>query len=80
MWTTPGVRRYLWDDEVIAPERTAAIVAESERLFATAGYGLWGVRLQDAEALVGFGGNWFFHEPSIIELPYGVASRTGDRG
>ena len=44
LWTAPGVRRYLWDDEVIAPERTAAVVAESERLFATEGYGLWAAR------------------------------------
>jgi RimJ/RimL family protein N-acetyltransferase len=55
LWSSPEVRRYLWDDEVIARQRTASLVGESLRLFAAHGYGLWGVRLHDREELVGFG-------------------------
>jgi hypothetical protein len=50
------VRKYLWDDEVIARQRTASLVEESLRLFAAHGYGLWGARFYDREELVGFRG------------------------
>ena len=80
LWTAPGVRRYLWDDEVIAPERTADVIAESERLFATEGYGLWAARQRESEALLGFGGYWYFHEPPRLELLYGVAESHWGKG
>jgi RimJ/RimL family protein N-acetyltransferase len=42
LWTTVGVRRFLWDNEVVPLERTQAIVEKSVALMATDGYGLWG--------------------------------------
>jgi len=80
LWTASGVRRYLWDDEVIPLDRTRAVVAESMRLFETAGYGLWGVRLHSAADLVGFGGYWSFHEPPRLELLFGVAESHWGKG
>ncbi len=47
LWSSPEVRKYLWDDEVIAREQTASLVEESVHLFAAYGYGLWGARLRD---------------------------------
>ncbi len=49
LWSSPEVRKYLWDDEVITRQRTASLVEESLRLFATHGYGLRGARLHDRE-------------------------------
>ncbi len=80
LWSSPEVRKYLWDDEVIARQRTASLVEESLRLFATHGYGLWGARLHDREELVGFGGFWYFHRPSKRELLYGIAPEHRNRG
>ena len=80
LWTTPGVRRYLWDDEVIPLDQTSAVVAESMRLFATAGYGLWGARFHSSTDLVGFGGYWFFHEPPRLELLFGLAESQWGKG
>ena len=80
LWTSPGVRRYLWDDEVIPFGRTSHVVAESTRLFETAGYGLWAARLHSAPDLVGFGGYWFFHEPPRLELLFGVAEPHWGQG
>jgi [ribosomal protein S5]-alanine N-acetyltransferase len=74
------VRRYLWDNEVIARQRTASLVAESLSLFAAHGYGLWGARLHDREELVGFGGFWYFHTPPKLELLYGIAPEHWNRG
>jgi ribosomal-protein-alanine N-acetyltransferase len=41
LWTDPGVRRYLWDDEIISRERVADVIAQSTRMFAADGLGLW---------------------------------------
>jgi RimJ/RimL family protein N-acetyltransferase len=80
LWTAPGVRRYLWDDEVIPFDRTRDVVAESTRLFETAGYGLWAARFHSAADLVAFGGYWFFHEPPRLELLFGVAEPHWGQG
>ena len=80
LWTAPGVRHYLWDDEVIPLGQSRAVVAESMRLFETAGYGLWGARLRSTPDLVGFGGYWFFHEPPRLELLFGLAESQWGNG
>jgi RimJ/RimL family protein N-acetyltransferase len=80
LWTMPGVRRYLWDDEVIPFDRTSEVVTESMRLFETAGYGLWAGRFHAELDLVGFGGYWFFHEPPRLELLFGVAEPHWGKG
>ena len=80
LWSSPGVRQYLWDGEVIARQRTASLVRESVRRFAAHGYGLWGARLHDREELVGFGGFWYFHTPPQLELLYGIAPEHWNRG
>lgn len=80
LWTAPGVRRYLWDDEVIPLDQTRAVVAESMRLVETAGCGLWGARLHSAAELAGFGGYWFFHEPPRLELLFGLAESHWGKG
>lgn len=80
LWSSPEVRRYLWDDEVIARQRTASLVGQSLRLFAAHGYGLWGARLHDREELVGFGGFWYFHTTPKLELLYGIAPEHWNRG
>jgi ribosomal-protein-alanine N-acetyltransferase len=80
LWVEPGVRRYLWDDEVIPRERVAAIVEESVASFESRGYGLWAVSPLAGEALLGFCGFWLFHEPPRLELLYGVAPAHWNRG
>jgi RimJ/RimL family protein N-acetyltransferase len=78
LWTSPSVREFLWDGEVIPRERTAAVIAESERLFAARRFGLWGARRHDSATLVGFGGLWHFRKPPELELLYGVGE--GEEG
>ncbi len=80
LWSSPEVRKYLWDNEVIAHQRTASLIGESLRHFAVHGYGLWGARLHDREGLVGFGGFWYFHTPPKLELLYGIAPEHWNRG
>lgn len=72
LWTSAGVRRFLWDGEVIAPERTTTIVQESVALFSDRGFGLWGAWPHGTQTLVGFGGFWHFRNPPELELLFGV--------
>jgi len=86
LWTTPGVRRFLWDDEIIPLKQTADVVRRSHALFAERGLGLWGAQLRDSASrheegkLAGFAGYWFFRDPPELELLYGVAEPLWGRG
>lgn len=80
LWIEPGVRRYLWDDEVIPREQAASIVEKSLALFEAQGFGLWAVFLRAEEVLIGFCGFWFFHEPPKLELLYGIAPAYWNTG
>ncbi|HEX9945132.1 MAG TPA: GNAT family N-acetyltransferase [Thermoanaerobaculia bacterium] len=80
MWTAPGVRRYLWDDEIIPMQKTREAVAESERLFRTEGTGLWLVRGKESPQPIGFCGYWYFRTPPERELLYGIAEEHWGKG
>lgn len=80
LWTTSGVRRFLWDDEIIPPSRTAEAIATSDALFQVHRFGLWSVRRKVAPALVGFAGIWPFRDPPEFELLYGVAEPAWGQG
>lgn len=43
LWTEPGVRRFLWDDEVIPLDRARAVVLASLETWSSRRYGLWTV-------------------------------------
>ncbi|HKS40763.1 MAG TPA: GNAT family N-acetyltransferase [Blastocatellia bacterium] len=74
LWIDPGVRRYLWDDEVIPIDQAASAIETSQSLFEANGYGLWIVCPRDEETVIGFCGYWFFHDPPELELLYGIAT------
>ena len=80
LWIDRDVRRYLWDDEVIPRERVAAIIDQSRASFETTGIGLWAVFLRGEDALIGFCGFWFFHDPPQLQLLYGIAPAYWNRG
>jgi ribosomal-protein-alanine N-acetyltransferase len=80
LWIEPGVRQYLWDDEVIPRERVQAIIETSLAQFDAHGYGLWAVISRPEDALIGFCGFWFFHEPRKLELLYGITAQHWNKG
>ena len=80
LWTSPGVRRFLWDDEIIPLERAAETVSMSVELFDRHRFGLWAARLKGATDICGFTGIWPFRDPAEFELLYGVAEPLWGQG
>lgn len=73
LWTDAEVRRWLWDDVVIARERAAQVVEESLGSFDAHGFGIWVVRPRDGDEVIGFAGLRFVEGSDEIELLYGLA-------
>jgi ribosomal-protein-alanine N-acetyltransferase len=77
MWVDPGVRKFLWDDQIIPREMAVAVIEGSIDNFVKHGFGFWAVCFKDDPALVGFGGLRHFTEDggdkSEVEILYGVA-------
>jgi [ribosomal protein S5]-alanine N-acetyltransferase len=80
LFTQPGVRKYLWDDEIIPRERTTAVVEKSVASFETHGFGLWALSLKGSAELIGFCGFFHIHEPPRLELLYGIAPDHWNKG
>lgn len=80
LWTSAGVRRFLWDGDTIPPEQTAEIIDQSAALFAARGFGLWCAWHRADAALIGFGALWYFRDPPELELLYGVSENHWGRG
>ncbi len=80
LWTDPGVRKYIWDDEVISREQAEAAVEASLAHFRDTGRGLWAAFPLEGGELLGFCGHWFFRDPPELELLYGVATEHWGKG
>jgi ribosomal-protein-alanine N-acetyltransferase len=82
----PGVRRFVFDGQIIPRELTQEIVERSAALFVERRCGLWLARAApaasdpDPHAVVGFGAFWHFRDPPELELLYGVADAYTGRG
>jgi ribosomal-protein-alanine N-acetyltransferase len=72
LWTLPDVRRFLWDDRVIAWEEATAQIAHSVASFERYGFGFWAVVVKEVPALAGFAGLRLFGEPPEVEILYGL--------
>ena len=77
LWTTPAVRRYLWDDVVITRD-TARQVVESHLVTADKhGIGYWAIHIPAPTSpavspIAGFCGFRFIGDGAEIELMYGL--------
>lgn len=72
----PAVRRYLWRDRVIPPERAMAFIASSAATFDQDGFGIFAV-FPDTEAgragpMIGFSGLQRFEDGEQVELRFAV--------
>lgn len=81
LWTDPGVRRYLWDGEVIPLEKARTMLLRSVESFEQHGFGLWAITRKGSEDLIGFCGFWPAGEDGRgAELLYGLATPCWGEG
>ena len=80
LWTEPGVRRFLFDDQVISREQAAAEINDSAERFAANGCGLWGARIREESDLIGFCGYRPFYDPPQLQLLFGFHPDHWSRG
>jgi ribosomal-protein-alanine N-acetyltransferase len=55
-WTTPDVRRFLFDGGIMSDDEVTEAIEDSARDFASAGYGVWLIHEEDPADLVGTAG------------------------
>lgn len=70
-WTNAEVRRFLFDDRVISPDKARSLVEGSLKNFEEHGYGLWLGFSRDTGMLVGFAG-FLSSSDETPNLVYGV--------
>ncbi len=80
LWTDPGIRRYLFDNEIIPLPQVEREIRESLDLHVAKGYGLWGVRRLGRRKLEGFCGFRFFHAPPELQLLFGLDPAAWNKG
>ena len=80
IWTDAHVRKYLFDDVIIAIDKTSEEISNSISLFEKNGYGLWAAFLQDSPKMIGFTGFRNFHEPPELQLIYGLLPEYSGKG
>ncbi|HEU4387877.1 MAG TPA: GNAT family N-acetyltransferase [Blastocatellia bacterium] len=80
LWTDPWVRKFLWDDLVIAQEQSAEVVHSSLESFARHGFGQWCVFLKEDSRLAGFCGLRLFGERNEVEILYALRPDLWGRG
>jgi [ribosomal protein S5]-alanine N-acetyltransferase len=77
LWTTPEVRRYLWDDTIITRDVAERLVDSQMVAAVRDGIGYWALHVasaawSDEGAIVGFCGFRFIDDSPEIELMYGL--------
>lgn len=80
LWIHPKVRKYLWDDEEISRKLAASVIDKSLTYFKNNGFGLWAACFCGQDAIIGFGGFWFFNHPLQLQLLYGIAPNYWGKG
>jgi ribosomal-protein-alanine N-acetyltransferase len=80
IWIDPAVRRYLWDDVVIPPERAAEMVEAMVAGARRNGRGLWLVYERDSTDAAGFAGFLPRADAGQGTLIYGLLPRSWRRG
>ena len=80
LWTEPGVRRFLWDNEVIPLDRARTVVLDSLQSWSARRYGLWTLAPSAGAPLVGFCGFRLAEWTEAPELLFGLSATHWGRG
>jgi [ribosomal protein S5]-alanine N-acetyltransferase len=78
-WTAPEVRRFLFDGVNLSPAEITAVIVDSARTFAAAGYGLWLIRETATADMVGATGLRPLEDLGL-EVVYSLAPSARGKG
>ena len=78
--TSPFVRKYLWDDEVIALEMARELLAQNEQHFQSDKFGLWKITELNGSQVMGYTGLWYFFDESQPQLLYALLEEFSGQG
>lgn len=80
LFRDPDVRRYLLDDQIVDSVWVGEEIENSRLRFAERSAGLWAVRLDPGERVIGFVGFRPFFDPPRLQLLYGFFPEFWGRG
>jgi len=80
IWTEPRVRRFLWDDRVIALETVDDVIGKSNASFAAEGFGHFALRESSEGPLLGSCGLYRAAPGAEPELLYSLSHAVWGRG
>ncbi len=78
--TDPFIRKYLWDDEIIEPEKAAEIINQNEKHFKEEQFGLWKMSLSASNEIIGYVGLWHFFDEDQPQLMYALLKDFTKKG
>lgn len=78
--TSPFVRQYLWDNEVISMELAAQILDQNAQHFQEDQFGLWKITDLKTSTFLGYAGLWFFFEEPQPQLIYALHPDAAGNG
>lgn len=80
VFTDPGVRRFLLDDQIVSREWVEDEITASMARFKAGSAGLFCMSSKDDETLIGFCGFRPFFEPPELQLLYGLLPAYWSKG
>lgn len=80
MNTSPFVRQYLWDNEVISMDLAAEILQQNAKHFVSDQFGLWKMTNKETGTFIGYTGLWYFFEEPQPQLIYALQKETAGQG
>ena len=76
----PYVRKYLWDDIIIAEETVKEILENNAKYFEEHAWGIWKVIKKDDHETIGYAGLWYFFDQHQPELLYAIRPQYAGLG
>lgn len=66
LFTSPSVRRYLLDDEIVEPDWVEDVITTSQQQFEEGGYGLWAIQQTGKSTIIGVCGYFIFSQLQLL--------------
>ena len=78
--TSPFVRQFLWDDEMISMELALELMQKNEEHFTQSQFGLWKISARDEQTVMGYTGLWYFFDEAQPQLIYALLEPHAGQG